>query len=192
MWLSYIPRRSLPDWLNQCSCIMASIFSSSPRLTVQNCGLCLVYRHDEVEFKEAIRHCIASLLCLIVGVSFIIWRMIIDKEISKSPSRTGSSSEDADAERLRGSVDHRLKDKGKRVLEWFNLIWMIDDKCTVLKFSIVSRYCGIKNINGWLRCRLKQGLHFATLIEYFGTVYWHYSLCLFFVFFFIFYITDIS
>jgi hypothetical protein len=61
MWLSYIPRRSLPDWLNQCSCIMASICSSNPSLTVQNCGLRLVFRHDEVEFKEAKRNCIASL-----------------------------------------------------------------------------------------------------------------------------------
>jgi hypothetical protein len=92
MWLFYIPRRSLPDWLNQSSFIMASILSSSPSLEVQNCELRLVFRHSEVEFKEVIRHCIASL--------------------------AGSSSEDADPERLRGSVDHRLKDKGKRPISF--------------------------------------------------------------------------
>ncbi|KAE8056031.1 hypothetical protein FH972_012834 [Carpinus fangiana] len=61
MWLSYISRISLPLWLNQCTSITASIFTDSPSLTVQNCGIRLIYPHDEVEFKEAIRHCVASL-----------------------------------------------------------------------------------------------------------------------------------
>ena len=38
-WLSYIICGSLPDWLNQYSCIEASIASCCPSLTGQKCGL---------------------------------------------------------------------------------------------------------------------------------------------------------
>jgi hypothetical protein len=110
MWLSYIPRISLPLWLNQCTSITASIFTDSPSLTVQNCGIRLIYPHDEVEFKEAIRHCVASLSDsedLVRQIAVDIRRQrnkkIYDDETM--PSRMG------------GSVDHRLKDKGKRVIE---------------------------------------------------------------------------
>jgi hypothetical protein len=116
MWLSYIPRISLPDWLNMGTNITASIFSDSPSLTVQNCGLRLIYPHDEVEFKEAIRHCVASLSDredLVRQIAVDIHRQrnkkIYDDETI--PSRTGSFK------RLGGSDDHRLKDKGKRVVE---------------------------------------------------------------------------
>jgi hypothetical protein len=121
MWLSYIPRRSLPDCLTQCDFIMASFSSSSPSLTVQNCGLRLVFRHDEVGFKEVIRHCIASLSD---SWGLIRHLTVGHRQRNKQhhdnetiPSRTGSSSEDAEPERLGGSFDHRLKDKGKRVVE---------------------------------------------------------------------------
>ena len=57
----------LPDWLNQYSCIDASIATSCPSLTVQKCGLC---------------HYIASLSDN-WGVSFVNWWLIIEKEISK-------------------------------------------------------------------------------------------------------------
>jgi hypothetical protein len=121
MWLSYIPRRSLPDWLNQSECIMPLFSSSSPSLTVQNCGLHLVFRHDEVGFKEVIRHCIASLSD---SWGLIRHLTVGHRQRNKQhhdnetiPSRTGSSSEDAEPERLGGSFDHRLKDKGKRVVE---------------------------------------------------------------------------
>ncbi|KAF3945057.1 hypothetical protein CMV_028541 [Castanea mollissima] len=61
MWLSYIPRSSFPDWLNQCNHIEASIVTDCPDLTVVKCGLCLVHQHDEEEFKQTTRHGLASL-----------------------------------------------------------------------------------------------------------------------------------
>lgn len=61
MWLSYIPRSSFPDWLNQCNHIEASIVSDCPDLTVVKCGLRLVHQHDEEEFKQTTRHGLASL-----------------------------------------------------------------------------------------------------------------------------------
>ncbi|KAG6620988.1 hypothetical protein I3842_Q046300 [Carya illinoinensis] len=57
MWLSFIPKGSLPKWLNQCTRIEASIASDCPSLLVRKCGFRLLYQHDEAEFKETIRHC---------------------------------------------------------------------------------------------------------------------------------------
>lgn len=59
-WLSYIPRGSLPEWLNQCTRLKASIASDCPNLAVQMCGFRLIHLHDEAEFKQTIRHCVAS------------------------------------------------------------------------------------------------------------------------------------
>ena len=61
MRLSYIPRSSFPDWLNQCNHIEASIVSDWPDLTVVKCGLRLVHQYDEEEFKQTKRHGLASL-----------------------------------------------------------------------------------------------------------------------------------
>ncbi|KAE8039228.1 hypothetical protein FH972_011657 [Carpinus fangiana] len=86
------------------------LYLGGPSLTVQNCGIRLIYPHDEVEFKEAIRHCVASLSDsedLVRQIAVDIRRQrnkkIYDDETI--PSRMG------------GSVDYRLKDKGKRVIE---------------------------------------------------------------------------
>jgi hypothetical protein len=88
---------------------------------VQNCGYRLVFRHDEVGFKEVIRHCIASLSDSWGLIRhFTVGHRQRNKQNHDDEtirSRTGNSSEDIDPERLRGSVDHRLKDKGKRVVE---------------------------------------------------------------------------
>uniref|UniRef100_A0A7N2LDJ0 C-JID domain-containing protein n=1 Tax=Quercus lobata TaxID=97700 RepID=A0A7N2LDJ0_QUELO len=54
IWLSYIPRGSYRDSLNQSSWIEASVVVDFPGL-VQKCGFHLLYKHDEVEFKETIR-----------------------------------------------------------------------------------------------------------------------------------------
>jgi hypothetical protein len=90
-------------------------------VTVQNCGYRLVFRHDEVGFKEVIRHCIASLSDSWGLIRhFTVGHRQRNKQNHDDEtirSRTGNSSEDIDPERLRGSVDHRLKDKGKRVVE---------------------------------------------------------------------------
>jgi len=61
MWLFYIPRWSLPGWLSISRRIEAFIFSDSPSLRAQNCGLRLLFWHDEREFMEAIRYCVALL-----------------------------------------------------------------------------------------------------------------------------------
>ncbi|KAG7943392.1 hypothetical protein I3843_15G035900 [Carya illinoinensis] len=57
MWLSFIPKGSLPEWLNQCTRIEASIASDCPSLRVQKCGFRILSQHNEAEFKETIRHC---------------------------------------------------------------------------------------------------------------------------------------
>jgi hypothetical protein len=57
LWLSYIPRRSFPDWLNQSSCLEASCFSDWPGLMVQNCGLRFFHVHDKEEFEKIIFRC---------------------------------------------------------------------------------------------------------------------------------------
>jgi hypothetical protein len=118
MWLSYIPRASLPDWLNQCSLIEASFASDLPSVTVRKCGLRLIYQHDGIEFKQIIRHCMAS-LSNHRGLS--THQLMVENEQKHDyetiSSRTGSSSEDTGPERLRGPIDHGLKGKGKRILE---------------------------------------------------------------------------
>ncbi|KAG2666088.1 hypothetical protein I3760_15G039000 [Carya illinoinensis] len=57
MWLLFIPKGSLPGWLNQSTRIEASIASDCPSLRVHKCGFQLLYLHNEAEFKETIRHC---------------------------------------------------------------------------------------------------------------------------------------
>lgn len=57
LWLSYIPRCWFPDWLNQCSCLKASIMSDWPGLMVQKCGLRFSHVHDEEEFEQIIYRC---------------------------------------------------------------------------------------------------------------------------------------
>nr|POF05299.1 hypothetical protein CFP56_35962 [Quercus suber] len=57
LWLSYIPRCWFPDWLNQCSCLKASIMSDWPGLMVQKCGLRFFHVHDEEEFERIIYRC---------------------------------------------------------------------------------------------------------------------------------------
>jgi hypothetical protein len=56
-WLSFIPRGSLPDWLNQSSCLEASFASDWPGLVVQKCGLRFFHVHDEQEFEKIIYRC---------------------------------------------------------------------------------------------------------------------------------------
>ncbi|KAM6565485.1 hypothetical protein CsatA_024613 [Cannabis sativa] len=64
IWLSYIPRGWFSDeqqQLNDCSVIEASFASDSGRsLRVEKCGLCLLFRHQEDEFKRTIAHCMKS------------------------------------------------------------------------------------------------------------------------------------
>lgn len=98
IWLSYIPRGSFQDSLNQCSRIEASVAIDFPGL-VQRCGFHLLYERDEVEFKETIRQCMA----------------MFSNEHEVSPKLSSSYNEDPQAE----PVDPALgKDKSKSALEY--------------------------------------------------------------------------
>ncbi|KAF4390538.1 hypothetical protein F8388_006035 [Cannabis sativa] len=63
IWLSYIPKGWFSNQqLNGCSLLEASFVSDSGRsLHVEKCGLRLLFRHDEDEFKESIAYCMKSL-----------------------------------------------------------------------------------------------------------------------------------
>ena len=97
IWLSYIPRGSFKDLVNQCSRIEASVVTDFPGL-VQKCGFHLLYKHDEVEFQETIRQCMA----------------LFYNEHEVSPKKSSSSSEDPQSKPVDPTF-HR--DKGKGVLE---------------------------------------------------------------------------
>ena len=53
--LSWIPRESFPDTLNQWGWIEASFVIDCLGFTVRKCGLGLLYQHNEEEFKEIIK-----------------------------------------------------------------------------------------------------------------------------------------
>ena len=81
IWLSYIPCDSFKESLNQCSRIEASVTINCPGL-VQKCGFHLLYKHDEVEFMETIRQCMA----------------LFSNEHEASPQISSSSNEDPQSE----------------------------------------------------------------------------------------------
>lgn len=98
IWLSYIPHDSFTESLNQCSQIEASVTINCPGL-VQKCGFHLLYKHDEVDFKETIRQCMA----------------LFSNEHEISPKISSSSNEDPQSEPVEPA---NWKDKGKGVLEY--------------------------------------------------------------------------
>nr|POE99863.1 hypothetical protein CFP56_35509 [Quercus suber] len=133
-WMSYIPRGSLPDWLNHCIHAKFSFATNCPGLKAQKCGLLPLYKHTgqkcghgsshklcEREFKAILMRHVESL-----SANWnIIWRLTIDDtnrrrqkhDNEATPSTSGSSNEDSHPERQTEHVDPMLKDKGKRVLE---------------------------------------------------------------------------
>lgn len=113
IWLSYIPRRSLPDWSSQCDDrIEASFQNDCPGLTVEKCGLRFVYEDDgdEEEFEQMIRHCM---------------KLLSDSNLETTEGRKlnghyGHGQDSNYPKRLRRPVDRptlKPEDKGKRVLE---------------------------------------------------------------------------
>nr|XP_048318174.1 disease resistance protein RPS4B-like [Ziziphus jujuba var. spinosa] len=60
IWLSYIPRLWFSDQWKDSSLVEASFASDIGGLRAQKCGLRLLYRHDEEEFKLTISYCMAS------------------------------------------------------------------------------------------------------------------------------------
>ncbi|XP_008240878.1 PREDICTED: disease resistance protein RPS6-like [Prunus mume] len=61
IWVSYIPRAWFSDQLNECDVLEASFASDHEAFTVHECGLRLVYQHDEEEIKQTILHYMTSL-----------------------------------------------------------------------------------------------------------------------------------
>ncbi|KAF3953508.1 hypothetical protein CMV_021059 [Castanea mollissima] len=57
IWISYIPSEALKDMLHQCGHIKASFVSDWPSVTVQKCGLRLLYQHDRLQFEQQLEHC---------------------------------------------------------------------------------------------------------------------------------------
>ena len=131
IWLSYIPRDSFKESLNQCSRIEASVTINCLGL-VQKCGFHLLYKHDEVEFMETIRQCMA----------------LFSNEHEASPQISSSSNEDPQSEPFEPAD---WKDKGKGVLEYstslslgalplFLLVSHSPSKFSILNLSGKIRY----------------------------------------------------
>ena len=97
IWLSYIPRDSFKESLNQCSRIEASVAINCPG-SVQKCGFHLLYKHDEVEFKETIRQYVT----------------VVSNEQEVSAKISSNSNEDLQSEPVEPAD---WKDKGQGVLE---------------------------------------------------------------------------
>jgi hypothetical protein len=57
IWIAYIPGEKFKYMLRQCSRIEAQFVSDWPGVTVQKCGLRLLYQHDQVEFEQKLKHC---------------------------------------------------------------------------------------------------------------------------------------
>lgn len=111
IWFSYIPRVSLPDWLNHCIHAKFSFATNCPGLTVQKCGLHPLYKHTgqecslhlkklcEIELKEILTYYVKSLS----DNWNIIWKLTIDNTNKRKqkqddearPSTSGSCNEDS-------------------------------------------------------------------------------------------------
>lgn len=60
IWVSYVPGKPFKDILHhQCSYIKASFGSDWPGVRVQKCALRFLYQHDQVQFKQELRHSIS-------------------------------------------------------------------------------------------------------------------------------------
>jgi hypothetical protein len=118
IWLSYIPRGSFPNWLIHSNFIEASIATGIPGLTLHKCGFRLLYENEEREFKETVSHYTSSLskTCDVIHQSNIANEKMVkpnQEDKAVEPITTSISDEVSHLARLRGSLNPRLKDKGK-------------------------------------------------------------------------------
>ena len=86
IWLSYIPRGTFQDSVNQCSRIEATVAIDFPGL-VQKCGFHLLYNYDEVKFKETIRQC----MVLFSNEHELVPRPIDQLETNETKTQLGKS-----------------------------------------------------------------------------------------------------
>ena len=57
IWISYVPGEPFKNILQHCSRIEASFMSDWPGIIVQKCALQLLFQHDQVQFKQELKHC---------------------------------------------------------------------------------------------------------------------------------------
>ena len=127
IWLSYIPRSWFSDQLNQCTLIEASFASERVGFRANKCGLRLLYRHDEEEFKQTINHCriMTSLMVdnqesiseNIEAVNERTKKQCNDGQAVRSSKAAGSYTDDHEQESMEGPKNLNSKDKGKRVMK---------------------------------------------------------------------------
>ncbi|XP_030962619.1 uncharacterized protein LOC115983903 isoform X3 [Quercus lobata] len=86
IWLSYIPRGTFQDSVNQCSRIEATVAIDFPGL-VQKCGFHLLYNYDEEKFKETIRQC----MVLFSNEHELVPRLIYQLETNETKTQLGKS-----------------------------------------------------------------------------------------------------
>ncbi|KAH7516756.1 hypothetical protein FEM48_Zijuj10G0168600 [Ziziphus jujuba var. spinosa] len=121
IWLSYIPRLWFSDQLKDCNLIEASFASERGGWRSQRCGLRLLYRHDEEEFKQTLNHCMASLIDNQDPISHTKF----DNERNKKQRHDGQAGtsksviyiSDPEQENLEGPNNLNQKDRGKRILQ---------------------------------------------------------------------------
>ncbi|KAG2663157.1 hypothetical protein I3760_16G014300 [Carya illinoinensis] len=57
-WIAYVPARNVPmSWQQYGSHIAASFVSDCPIITMEKCGLRILYKHDQVQFEQELKHC---------------------------------------------------------------------------------------------------------------------------------------
>jgi hypothetical protein len=84
IWIAYVPAGQLliDSMFSQGSRIEASFVSDWPGVTVQKCGLRLLYDHDQVEFVQNLKHCNA----LIFEHSDSLRQLMDDRGLTVHPS----------------------------------------------------------------------------------------------------------
>ena len=101
-WLFYIPRGSLPDWLNHCFRAKFSIATNCPGLTAQNFGLLPLYKHTgqkcchDSSYKLCDREFKEILTCNVKSLSdnwSFIWRLTIANTNRRQKRDNGSSND---------------------------------------------------------------------------------------------------
>ena len=127
MWISYIPRLYFLDRLDHCTLIEASFASERVGFRANKCGLRLLYRHDEEEFKQTINHCRIMTSLMVDNQESISENIEVvnegtekqynDGQAVGSSKFAGSYTDDHDQESTDGPKNLNPKDKGKRVLK---------------------------------------------------------------------------
>ncbi|XP_060669072.1 uncharacterized protein LOC107417682 isoform X1 [Ziziphus jujuba] len=110
IWLSYIPRLWFSDQWKDSSLVEASFASDIGGLRAQKCGLRLLYRHDEEEFKRTISYCMASMIENKDPVSHV-------KADNEGKKKVLDDGHDPQHERVEGADNANPMDKGKQVTE---------------------------------------------------------------------------